>query len=78
MRIRKPNTAPVKCAEDDAAKKDTKELNTSVYDDAIKSVKQAIDQLGAYTRRTGDEFAKEQIANLSVVLMEMKAKQSDK
>ena len=56
-----------------AANDDTAELNSIVYEDACNFVKQAIDSLGAFARRTGDSFAKDCIANLSVVLLDMKS-----
>lgn len=49
----------------------TEELNSMVYEDAIKSIKTAINQLGALARRTDDVKAKEAIANLGVVLLEL-------
>lgn len=79
MRINRPNTKPesVEASEvDDAeAAPETKELNASVYKDAMGYIDQAIKSLGAYARRVTDseeaKFAKEEIANLSVVRMEM-------
>ena len=49
------------------------ELNSMVFSDSIEYVKKAIDSLGAYARRSNDTFAKETIANLSVVLMDLKS-----
>lgn len=49
------------------------ELNAMVYEDAKKYINQAIKSLGAYARRTKDEKAKEAIANLSVILLDLNA-----
>lgn len=73
MKIKKNNstiqssTGPV--VDDEA----TAELNNSIYTDAIGFVQSAIESLGALARRTNDSKAKELIADLSVVLFDMKS-----
>ena len=49
------------------------ELNDMIYTDAISYIQSAIESLGAVVRRSGDARAKEAIANLSVVLLDLKS-----
>ena len=49
------------------------ELNDMIYADAISYIQSAIESLGAVVRRSGDDRAKEAIANLSVVLLDLKS-----
>ena len=69
MRLNRPNPQPVK------ASKESAEIAQLVYADAIEAVQTAIDKLGVYAKRKDEhsEFAKEQIANLGVILMELKS-----
>lgn len=46
-------------------------LNDMVLSDAKSYINQAINSLGAYARRTGDAKAKEAIANLGVILLDL-------
>lgn len=47
------------------------ELDAMVLKDAKSYINSAIKSLGAYARRTGDPKAKEAIANLGVVLLDL-------
>lgn len=46
----------------------------AVYGEACDAVKSAIDTLGKYVSASGDVFARDCIANLSVVLLDMKTR----
>lgn len=51
----------------------SEELSKMVYDDAIQYIRKAIDSLGAAARKDPDnKAAKEAIANLGVVLLDLK------
>ena len=47
------------------------ELNDMVLNDAKSHINSAIKCLGGYARRTGDAKAKEAIANLGVILLDL-------
>lgn len=73
MKIKKNNSTIQSSTEPVVDNNDTAELNKSIYTDAIGFVQSAIESLGALARRTGDIKAKELIADLSVVLFDMKS-----
>lgn len=50
------------------------DIRASVYASSEKSIKAAIDSLGSIAKKYNDAKAKEVIANLSVVLLDMKQK----
>lgn len=73
MKIKKNNSTIQSSTEPIVDNNDTAELNNSIYTDAIGFVQSAIESLGAVVRRTNDSKAKELIADLSVVLFDMKS-----
>lgn len=73
MKIKKNNSTIQSSTEPIVDNNDTAELNKSIYTDAIGFVQSAIESLGALVRRTNDSKAKELIADLSVVLFDMKS-----
>ena len=47
--------------------------NQTNYESAVDHIRCAIDSLGAYVNATQDDVAKESIANLGVVLLDLKS-----
>lgn len=66
--IAQPNVVEPTVAEDTVAES---ELNAMVLKDAKIHINSAIKCLGGYARRTGDSKAKEAIANLGVILLDL-------
>lgn len=72
MKIKKIDSTVNSSTKPEGSSVDTEELNKRVYDDAIGFVQSAIESLGALARRTGSVKAKELIADLGVILFDMK------